>query len=108
MSSSILSATKETDGYHIKVHLDTEKMRLTDDLSAGLLAGDPDPEWIYEWVWGLPQSGMHQQNGEDLSEEDYLKNILGMLPDMIAQEISRRTPPPNPIIVDSLHGLEIN
>lgn len=108
MPAKIISATKEVDGYHFKVLLDTEKVSLTDDLAAGILAGEPDPAWIKEWTWGLCDH--LEQHGQPLTEEQYLANIEAMLPEMIAREIALRTPvaAPEPALLDALHGKEIN
>lgn len=110
MPAKILSATKEADGYHFKVLLDTTKVSLTDNLAAGILAGEPDPAWIKEWTWGFCDH--LEQHGKPLSETDYLANIEAMLPGMIEQELKQRgAAPAAPTAakpIKSLHGKEIN
>jgi hypothetical protein len=100
--AKILSVKRGSDGYHVHVHLDTTQQDET---------GAPHPDWCHEWTWGLPQPtpkdkplhpdgghekggafhvACHTQHGQDLTEEQYLDNILAGLPEQVELELHRR------------------
>ena len=102
MAAKILSVKRDTGGYHVRVHLDTDQI---DE------AGQPLEEWTHEWTWGLPQPtpedkplhpdgghgpggafhvACHTQHGKDLTEDEYLDNILAGLPEQVELELHRR------------------
>jgi hypothetical protein len=121
--AKILHATKDAQGYHFLVHLDTDwtvKPHEAHDLA--LPEGNPHPQFVKRWDFGNLTPGVHQtfdkpatEDDEavmrDMTEEEYLASIESMLREQI--EIERQgmrfyqtAPPPHQIVKD-LHGKEL-
>lgn len=123
MPSQIIACTKSTDGYRVTVHLDTSKVDKE--------FGSPLPEYVRQWTWGLPQpsekplheNGGHAENGEfhhachtqhgqDMTEQQFLENIMAMLPQMVENELHQMNGSTHHRarlkVVKALHGKEIH
>jgi hypothetical protein len=96
MPARILHAHQRPDGYHFRVHLDTEQF---DE------QGAPHPEWVREWSWGHLTPGVHQTHGRDMTEEEYHDAIEAALREHIAAELAQMNPA-HPV-VDRFHGKEL-
>lgn len=110
MPSKILKATKAPNGYHFLIWLDTDRVKVEVDEDGGeIINQEPDPAWLYDLHFGplqpsllpLHKNGGHNEKGEflhacttqhgkDLTEEDYLKNIMEQIPHQVELELHRR------------------
>jgi hypothetical protein len=98
MPSKILHAQRRPDGYHFRVHLDTEQL---DE------QGAPHPDWVREWSWGNLTPGVHvDHKGKDVTEEVYHDSIEAMLKEQIALELAKLQPADHPTM-DRFHGKEL-
>ncbi len=110
--AKILHAVMDEQGFHFLVHLDqdwTVGDHEAHDLN--LPAGSPHPQFVKRWDFGNRTPGVHQQNGKDMTEAEYLASIEAMLKEQIALErqgLRFYQPAPKPFeIVDALHGKEL-
>lgn len=112
MSAKILHATKHEKGYSFLVHLDTDMtVGRHEGHELSLPEGSPHPHFIRKFEFGNLTPGVHVQNGQDMTEAEYLASVEAMLKEQIdleLQGIRFYQPAPKPhSIVESLHGKEI-
>src|SRR6266852_507647 len=110
--AKILHATKDRSGYHFLVHLDTDMIVGSHEAhELSLPEGAPHPHFLRKWDFGHLTPGVHQQNGKDMTEKQYLASIEEMLAEQIALELAGirlyQPAPPKHEKVETLHGLEI-
>jgi hypothetical protein len=108
MPAKILHAHRGPDGYHFRVHLDTEKFAVeVDEDGNETVTDEPHPDWVREWSWGNLTPGVHvHHEGRDVTEEEYHDSIEAMLKEQIALELAKLQPADHPT-VDRFHGKEL-
>ncbi len=83
MAMQMLRARQRPDGYHFRIHLDTTK----------LIDGNPDPEWVAEYVWGLtPPQGV--------TVAAYRATVVAEAKALAALELAKRVPPAGTALAD--------
>lgn len=112
MPAKIIHATKDAQGYHFLVHLDTEMTVPSHEAHEHSLAeGSPHPNFVRKWDFGNLTPGVHVQHGKDMTEAQYLTSIESMLKEQIDLECQGirfyRPAPKVHTLVESLHGKEI-
>jgi hypothetical protein len=97
MPAKIIHAHRRPDGYHFRVHLDTE---MRDE------EGEPHSDWVREYSFGNLTPGVHQQHGLDMTEAEYYDAMEAMVREQVALELAKMRPPKHPV-VDRFHGKEL-